>query len=92
MPRAGLANSAAQGPASPSRAIMAQTRHKSLPMVRGYIRDGSLFRENAAAMVGPIDRDRRRRKKAPPQGQHPHRRAILAPTRRQDISLPCHRK
>jgi hypothetical protein len=31
---------------------MNQTRHKSLPMVRRYIRDGSLFRENAAAKVG----------------------------------------
>ncbi len=27
-------------------------RHKSLPMVRRYIRDGSLFRRNAAAAVG----------------------------------------
>src|SRR5258708_1050479 len=34
------------------RAIMAQTGHKSLPMVRRYIRDGSLFRRNAAAAVG----------------------------------------
>jgi hypothetical protein len=31
---------------------MAQTGHKSVNMVRRYIRDGSLFRENAAAKVG----------------------------------------
>jgi integrase len=49
--RAGLATSAAQAGAS-ERSIMAQTGHKSLPMVRRYIRDGSLFRENAAAVVG----------------------------------------
>lgn len=49
--RAGLATSAAQAGA-PERVIMAQTRHKSLPMVRRYIREGSLFRENAAAAVG----------------------------------------
>ena len=34
------------------RSIMNQTRHHSLIMVRRYIRDGSLFRENAAAIVG----------------------------------------
>lgn len=33
------------------RSIMAQTGHKSLPMVRRYIRDGRLFRNNAAAKV-----------------------------------------
>jgi len=31
---------------------MAQTGHKSLPMVRKYIREGSLFTQNAAAEVG----------------------------------------
>jgi hypothetical protein len=31
---------------------MNQTGHKSLPMVRRYIRDGSLFTDNAAAVVG----------------------------------------
>ncbi len=31
---------------------MAQTGHKSLPMVRKYIRAGSLFQDNAAAKVG----------------------------------------
>lgn len=49
--RAGLATAAAQAGAS-ERSIMAQTGHRSLPMVRRYIRDGSLFRENAAAVVG----------------------------------------
>jgi site-specific recombinase XerD len=49
--RSGLATSAAAAGAS-ERAIMAQTGHKSLPMVRRYIRNGSLFRENAAAAVG----------------------------------------
>jgi integrase len=49
--RAGLATSAAAAGVS-ERAIMAQTGHKSLPMVRRYIRDGSLFIENAAAGVG----------------------------------------
>lgn len=49
--RAGLATSAAAAGAS-ERAIMNQTRHRSVMMVRRYIRDGSLFRENAAAMVG----------------------------------------
>ena len=33
-------------------AIMAQTGHKSVGMVRRYIREGSLFRENAAAGLG----------------------------------------
>jgi len=49
--RAGLATSAAMAGAS-ERAIMKQTGHKSERMVRRYIRDGSLFRENAAAVVG----------------------------------------
>ena len=31
---------------------MNQTGHRSAVMVRRYIRDGSLFRENAAAKVG----------------------------------------
>src|SRR4051794_32470816 len=34
------------------RAIMNQTGHWSLTMVRRYIREGGLFRENAAATVG----------------------------------------
>ena len=49
--RAGLATAAAQAGVS-ERVIMAQTGHKSLEMVRRYIREGSLFRENAAAEVG----------------------------------------
>jgi len=49
--RAGLATAAAQAGIS-ERSIMAQTGHKSIPMVRKYIRDGSLWRENAAAGVG----------------------------------------
>ena len=34
------------------RAIQDQSGHKSLLVMRRYIRDGSLFRENAAAKVG----------------------------------------
>jgi len=49
--RAGLATSAAAAGAS-ERSIMAQTGHKSVTMARRYIRDGSLFRENAAAQLG----------------------------------------
>jgi integrase len=48
---AGLATSAAAAGAS-ERAIMAQTGHRSVTMVRRYIRDGELFRDNAAAAVG----------------------------------------
>lgn len=49
--RAGLATAAAAAGVN-ERVIMNQTRHRSVMMVRRYIRDGSLFRENAAAMVG----------------------------------------
>ena len=49
--RAGLATSAAIAGAS-ERSIMTQTGHKSASLVLRYIRDGSLFRENAAACVG----------------------------------------
>ncbi|MDE3097189.1 MAG: site-specific integrase [Chloroflexota bacterium] len=49
--RAGLATAAAEAGAS-ERSIMAQTRHRSVAMVRRYIREGSLFRENAAGTVG----------------------------------------
>jgi integrase len=49
--RAGLATSAAIAGAS-DRSIMNQTGHRSINMVRRYVRDASLFRENAAAMVG----------------------------------------
>lgn len=46
--RSGLATSAAAGGA-PERAIMRQTGHRSVQMVRRYIRAGTLFEENAAA-------------------------------------------
>jgi site-specific recombinase XerD len=49
--RAGLATQAAIGGAT-ERSIQDQTGHKSLPILRRYIRDGSLFRENAATKVG----------------------------------------
>src|SRR5471030_53777 len=49
--RSGLATSAAAAGAS-ERSIMNQTGHRSVNMVRRYIRDGSLFRENAVATVG----------------------------------------
>jgi site-specific recombinase XerD len=49
--RAGLATSAAAAGAS-ERSIMQQTGHRSVNMVRRYIRSGELFRENAAAVVG----------------------------------------
>ncbi|HTE18398.1 MAG TPA: tyrosine-type recombinase/integrase [Armatimonadota bacterium] len=49
--RAGLATSAAAAGVS-ERAIMKQTGHKSERMVRKYIREGSLWRDNAAGRVG----------------------------------------
>jgi integrase len=49
--RAGLATQAAMNGVS-ERAIQDQTGHKSLMVMRRYIRDGSLFRENAAGKVG----------------------------------------
>ncbi len=49
--RAGLATSAAAAGKS-ERAIMNQTGHRSLTTVRRYIRDGNLFRENAADKIG----------------------------------------
>jgi integrase len=49
--RAGLATSAAAAGVS-ERAIMKQTGHKSVQMVRRYIRDGDLFRDNAGGQVG----------------------------------------
>jgi integrase len=49
--RAGLATAAAAA-GVPERAIMAQTGHRSLTTLRKYIRDGSLFLENAAAKIG----------------------------------------
>jgi site-specific recombinase XerD len=49
--RAGLATSAAIAGVE-ERVIMAQTRHRSVAVARRYIRDGSLFRRNAAGLVG----------------------------------------
>jgi integrase len=49
--RAGLATSAA-GAGVPERVIAEQTGHKGTAMLRRYIREGSLFRENAASAVG----------------------------------------
>lgn len=49
--RSGLVTSADMGGAS-EKSIMNQTGHRSTVMVRKYIRDGSLFRSNAAAVVG----------------------------------------
>ena len=49
--RAGLATQAAMNGAS-ELAIMKQTGHRSLNTVRKYIREGSLFRDNAATKLG----------------------------------------
>ena len=49
--RAGLATSAADGGAS-DRAIMRQTGHRSSAMVNRYVREGQLFRDNAALLAG----------------------------------------
>lgn len=49
--RAGHATSAAIAGAS-ERSIMRQTGHKSVQMVRRYIRDGNLFRENSGGKLG----------------------------------------
>jgi integrase len=49
--RAGHATSAAIAGAS-ERSIMNQIGHRSVQMVRRYIREGSLFRENSAGKLG----------------------------------------
>lgn len=49
--RAGLATAAAEA-GVPERIIAATTGHKGTAMLRRYIREGSLFRENAAGAVG----------------------------------------
>ena len=49
--RAGHVTSAAVSGAS-ERSIMNQTGHRSVQMVRRYIREGSLFRENSAGKLG----------------------------------------
>jgi integrase len=49
--RAGLCTQSALNGAS-ERSIMKQTGHRSVQMVRRYIREGSLFRENSAGKLG----------------------------------------
>ena len=49
--RAGLVTQAAVN-GVPEHAIMRQTRHKSTEVLRRYIRDAALFRQNASAGVG----------------------------------------
>ena len=49
--RAGHATSAAIAGAS-ERSIMNQTGHRSVQMVRRYIREGSLVQENSAGKLG----------------------------------------
>lgn len=49
--RAGLATSAAAAGVE-ERVIARQTGHKSMTVLRRYIRDGELFRDNAAGQVG----------------------------------------
>ena len=49
--RAGFATEAAAQGAS-ERAIMRQTGHRSVEMVRRYIRDGDRYRDNAATYLG----------------------------------------
>jgi len=49
--RAGLATAAAAA-GVPERVIASTTGHRGTAMLRRYIREGSLFRENAAAAVG----------------------------------------
>jgi hypothetical protein len=49
--RAGLVTAATMAGVS-ERVIMQQTGHKNVARLRRYIREGSLFRENAAAAVG----------------------------------------
>ena len=49
--RAGLATSAAMAGVE-ERSIQEQTGHKSLKTLRSYIRDGNLFRNNAAGKIG----------------------------------------
>jgi integrase len=49
--RAGHVTAAAIAGAS-ERSIMNQTGHRSVQMVRRYIRDGNLFRDNSAGKLG----------------------------------------
>jgi integrase len=49
--RSGLATTAARNGASEA-SIMRQTGHRSVQMVRRYIRSGSVFHDNAGAKLG----------------------------------------
>jgi integrase len=49
--RSGLATTAARGGAS-ERSIMKQTGHRSVAMVRRYIREAELFHDNTATKLG----------------------------------------
>jgi hypothetical protein len=49
--RSGFITTAARA-GVPEAHIQNQSRHKSLPVLRGYIRRGSLFVDNAASRVG----------------------------------------
>ena len=49
--RAGMATQAAMNGAT-ERTIMKQTGHRTLTMLRRYIRDGEMWRKNAAASLG----------------------------------------
>ena len=49
--RSGFATAAAIAGGT-ERAVMKQTGHQSTKMVRRYIREGDLFRDNAAAKLG----------------------------------------
>jgi integrase len=49
--RSGHATAAAMAGAS-ERSIMKQTGHRSVQMVRRYIREGSMFRDNSAGKLG----------------------------------------
>jgi hypothetical protein len=48
---AGLATSAAEHDVE-ERIIQKQTRHRSVTILRTYIRDGEMFRQNASGRVG----------------------------------------
>jgi hypothetical protein len=50
--RAGLATAAAASAGVQERVIAQTTGHKSMTVLRRYIREGSLFNENAASAVG----------------------------------------
>jgi integrase len=53
--RAGFATSAARA-GVPERAIMQHTRHRSATVLRGYVRRGGLFRDDAASKGRAVDK------------------------------------